>query len=246
MHPLQLPSRLLVAGLAVATLSLHGAALLDETFEKLPLGPVAPGAYDAIVPWEGPQEREYGYISIVPAPAAATPAGLGKTIAIHDNTAQPDRSASLTFRWEPTAAPVSVAWDFLVANDQPFLGIHFLGTNWADSAAIVVLSGGSIQVQHAGGDSDRATIGTYTPGQWRSIRIDLDPATKTFDAYLDGKKVLVGYDWQRSAKEAPSTLGTVADYSTADHQGAAVLHLDNVKVGVSAADRSVATPAAAR
>lgn len=230
MHPLHFPSRILVAGLVAATASLHAASLLDETFEKLPLGPVAPGAHDAIVPWEGPAEREYGYVSILPAPAAATPAGQGKTVALHDNTARPDHSASLTFRWEAAAASVSVAWDFLVVSEQPFLGIQFLGNNWEDSAVIVVLSEGAIQVQHAGGDSDRATIGTYKPGQWRSIRVDLDPTAKTFDAYLDGKKVLAGYDWQRSAKAVPSSLGVVGDYSASDHQGEAVLHLDNVKV----------------
>ena len=234
MHPLQSLSRLALA-CAASALSLHGATLLDETFDKLPPGPVAPGAYEAIVPWEGTFEREYGYISILPAPAAAVPAAHGKTIALHDNTALPDRSASLAFRWDTTAKPVSIAWDFLVAGEDSFLGIHFVGTNWEDAAAIVILSGGMIQIQHAGGDSDRSAIGTYRLGQWRSIRLDLDPASKTFDAYLDGKKVLAGYDWQRSAKAIPFTLSTVADYSTTDHQGEAVLYLDNVKVTESTA-----------
>lgn len=217
------------------------AVLLDENFEKLHPGPIAPGAHDHIVSWEGTSEREYGYASVAPAPSRAKPGGHGNTLALHDLSARSDQSASLLFRWSP-APRVSVAWDFLVEADDPFLGIHFLGNNWDDAAAIVLLANGVIHVQHAGGDTDRAVIGIYRPGEWRSLRLDLDSSTRTFDLHLDGKKVLSGLGWQRSAASALSVLSTVGDYSTAARDGAAVLRLDNIKV-IAAAGGDATAPA---
>ncbi|AHF89119.1 hypothetical protein OPIT5_01410 [Opitutaceae bacterium TAV5] len=213
--------------------------LIKENFESIPTGRIAPGRYTHIVPWQGPS-RQFGWIGVTdqyPESAASGKDHLN-AVAFYDSASDKNKAPSLQFRWEdkaPQSGILTLAWDFLVPVEKPFLAIHFLGSNWKNSTAALLLADGAIILHADKGDASRIRIGTYTVGVWHSIKVTLDPGARTLDVWIDGKKAVNAISWLETSPKTIDRFSTVADYAPVDRMGAAVLYLDNIEVSATSA-----------
>lgn len=224
----------IIAALWAPLLAQAEEVLLKENFDRLPVGRVLAGKYPHIVAWEGPS-RQFGWVGITDEypQSAAAPKDHLNVIALYDRAAEKNKAPSLQFRWEnkdPKPGKQTLSWDFLAPMDKPFMAIHFLGSNWSNSTAAILLSDGNIILHADQGNASRLRIGTYKVGIWHTIKVTHDIAARTLDVWLDGKKVANAISWLAAAPNTIDRLSTVADYAAVERDNAAVLYLDNIEV----------------
>ncbi len=202
--------------------------IISEKFDDTTSGKV-PSDGDGFTAWRGPEGNLYGSIGVTEEYA---PGGLGKALVFRDTSPAASTAPILEIAWKdsaPATGHLIVEWKWMVPVDAPSLSCMFLGKDWVDAAAIILLENGSAVVQYGKGDK-REMIGKYSPGEWHTVRFDLDIKERTFDLALDGTKMVNGYPWQEHSPATVSRLSILSDAAENDRAGEAVLALDDISV----------------
>ncbi|MCU6795992.1 DUF1533 domain-containing protein [Paenibacillus sp. WQ 127069] len=165
-------------GTAAITVVPPNSVLLDETFDSYDVSELpASWVYS-------PTTVGGSYIQI-----SETPSVSDKSLNIYDNS--PGGFPSATASFEQQAGPFSVQFDFKVS----------FGTVKSNGGAIVAYmqspsgtNGISLLVEDDGfwylDGSTTVVAAPVVENQWYAIRIDLNPATRKMDLYIDGVKVV--------------------------------------------------------
>jgi hypothetical protein len=212
--------------IASLTVSAIGAEVINESFDVANEGQLA--SSPAFMAWTGPEFGLYGKID---ASAELTPNGTGKALVFRDNAPEANKGPALTASWEgsaPKSGHVIVSWKWMVAVDGPFLALQFAGVSWDDTAAVFILENGKVTIQHEKNDN-RETLGDYRPREWRSVKMDFDIDKRTFDIYLDDRKVADALRWQ-GTRPTIDKVSMNADFAAVDRQGNPVFAIDDFKV----------------
>jgi hypothetical protein len=222
------PLQCALAAFSIACLPLSaiGAEVINENFDLANEGQLASST--AFTAWTGPEFGLYGKIE---TSADLSPNGTGKALVFRDNSPEANKSPVLTVSWEgsaPESGHVIVSWKWMVAVDGPFLALQFAGVTWDDTAAVFILENGKVIIQYEKSDN-RETLGDYRPREWRSVKMDFDIDKRTFDIYLDDRKVSDGLRWQGN-RQTIDKISMNADFAAVDRQGDPVFAIDDFKV----------------
>ncbi len=151
----------------------------------------------------------------------------GKSYALTDTSPAVNTAPVLTATWSsPADSIVSIEWKTQwTATDLACQA--FVGGGWGSAATIMNVTGGSVSLFST--DGWNLLIDQYSTDTWYTIRIDLDQAAKTFDAYVNGSLVLDNKSFVAGGVTA-NFIQFVGDYSAVDRNGGAVLYMDDLNV----------------
>jgi hypothetical protein len=200
--------------------------ILTEDFDKTADGQMP--SNPAFMAWTGHTEGEYGKVEVT---KELRPGTSGKVLVLRDTAAEIDKGPIVNVAWEeaaPKSGHVIVSWKWMIPIEGPYLSLQFAGQTWDDAAAVLMFENGKIQVQFEKLDN-RETIGEYRAKQWRSVKLDFDTGKRTFDVYLDDRKVSAGLAWQGN-RTTIDRISIVADFAAVARNGDPVLAIDDIKV----------------
>jgi len=217
-------SATLYAGETAAT----ETVLIHQDFEqadKFPLGPQPVGTLNK---WEAGEEGPLGSIAVA---TIDTPKGLTKAARIGNVAHRKDRAPGLLLNWpEAEAGTLTVEYRFMTPIDGPFYSVHYFGGDWKTAAVIFIIKDGKFTLQYGENDA-RVPLGAYASNEWHTIRYEFDLTGQKVDVYLDGEKRAKQLPWQSGSK-ALDHATLYADFTDADHGGAAVQYIDDIVVDV--------------
>ena len=218
--------------------------LIQQNFEqadKFPLGPQPVGALNK---WEAGDDGALGPITVA---TVSTPNGPTKAAQISNVAHRKDRAPGIILNWpEQNSGTLAVEYRFMTPIDGPFYSVHYFGGDWKTAAAIFIIKDGKFTLQY-GENEARVPIGSYTSNEWHTIRYEFDLTGQKVDVYLDGEKRANQLPWQ-SGNKALDEATLYADFTDADHGGAAVQYVDDILVDVkspAAAPTTAPSPQAA-